>query len=71
MTVVFRLVDPFKKDRQPTDHDALYRLLAAESYDIGPDSPDRFIIRWIVRPASQADDEMTQPYVKSSHRRSG
>ena len=46
------------------DHDALHRLLADEGYDTSPDSPDRFLIRWIVSPAaSQAHSEMIRPYV--------
>ena len=50
------------------DHDALYRLLEAEGYDIGPNSPDRFIIHWIVRPASQADTELVRPYIRPRFR---
>lgn len=46
------------------DRDALYRLLEAEGYDTGPDSRDRFIVRWIVTPAAQADTELVQPYIE-------
>ena len=52
-------------DRDP---DALYRLLNAEGYDTGPDSRERFLVRWIVRPASQSDTEMLQPYIEPRSR---
>ena len=51
------------------DHDSLYRLLETEGYDIGRDSKERFIIRWIVSPASQANTDRVQPYI--THGRGG